>query len=571
MGDDNVLSPDYNADNQPQPTVVSQPTAAPDPSAALAAGPIASRGSLPVMPAPQPQVQAPPPTGMSPLQLALRGALSGFAAGMSQRTVGQGVAAGANAGTQVAQQNDADQAAKEQAAQQKQEADDRHAMVLANLQLHNIQMMGAMQQVKNGTLEYYSNLAKGTDAAISASQEADGSQVYGTNMPEDVVKQKYLELHQQNPQSRVTYGVDGSTTDAQGNLVPTFSLYDPGTGMVTLSPEKLQQLKDAGIKVPTNVPANSQVSPTVLNNWRSQSVQAMAMQKAKAETDTATANATSAQANATTAQANAAVAPQMAQANLQNKQLENKEGNARIGLIKAQTSNQYAEAVKNRLMVSNAADAKMYDTGINPVTKQKLTLDNAPDEMLVDSNTGQPIPFKMLSTLKPTSQEINRADFAKSTLHSLEQLDGLMAAGKLPNGPLSGLTTKALTKAGLSSGDAQKAMDFISFAQSAATGAHVGGRFNVPIMQKMGDMININMNTDQFKGAESAIRDVMTQYAQQGGRMTVGQYKQQLQQPQTVTPQSHAFSVSAWQRANPNGDVNAAKAAAQQQGFQVVQ
>ena len=36
------------------------------------------------------------------------------------------------------------------------------------------------------------------------------------------------------------------------------------------------------------------------------------------------------------------------------------------------------------------------------------------------------------------------------------------------------------------------------------------------------------------------------------------------------TPPTHTFSVSAWQKANPNGDVNAAKAAARQAGYPVV-
>lgn len=39
----------------------------------------------------------------------------------------------------------------------------------------------------------------------------------------------------------------------------------------------------------------------------------------------------------------------------------------------------------------------------------------------------------------------------------------------------------------------------------------------------------------------------------------------------TPVTQSHVFSVSAWQKANPKGDVNAAKAAAQAQGYQVTQ
>jgi hypothetical protein len=42
-------------------------------------------------------------------------------------------------------------------------------------------------------------------------------------------------------------------------------------------------------------------------------------------------------------------------------------------------------------------------------------------------------------------------------------------------------------------------------------------------------------------------------------------------QPATPAPQTHAFSLSAWQKANPQGDPNAAAAAAKQAGYQVTQ
>jgi hypothetical protein len=38
-----------------------------------------------------------------------------------------------------------------------------------------------------------------------------------------------------------------------------------------------------------------------------------------------------------------------------------------------------------------------------------------------------------------------------------------------------------------------------------------------------------------------------------------------------VAPQTHTFSLGAWQKSNPQGDANAAKSQAQAQGFQVVQ
>lgn len=187
-----------------------------------------------------------------------------------------------------------------------------------------------------------------------------------------------------------------------------------------------------------------------------------------------------------------------------------------------------AETTKARAEAAGAGTDKMWAEGKNPVTGESLNLSNAPDEMLIDSRTNQPVPFKMLSTLKPSQQETNRSDFAGSVLHSLDQIDQLRAAGKLPNGPLSGLTAKTLSSAGLGSEDAQKALNFISFAQSAATGAHVGGRFSSEIMDKMNHMIGINMNDSQFQGAADSIKDVMQQYVKQGGRQTVGQFKQGL-------------------------------------------
>jgi hypothetical protein len=170
----------------------------------------------------------------------------------------------------------------------------------------------------------------------------------------------------------------------------------------------------------------------------------------------------------------------------------------------------------------------LLEEGQNPITGEKLHLGNAPDEMLVDANTHQPIPIKMLSTLKPTQQESNRADFARSALHSLDLIDDLKAKGNLPNGPITGWTTKALIKSGLSGKDAADAYGLIALTQSAATGAHVGGRFSAQIMEKMSGLLTLNANDSQFEGQELAIRQVMGPYAAQGGRETVLQYKSNL-------------------------------------------
>jgi hypothetical protein len=201
----------------------------------------------------------------------------------------------------------------------------------------------------------------------------------------------------------------------------------------------------------------------------------------------------------------------------------------------AKKAQQSAELTKTLQETINAKYANaenhqkaLIEQGKDPETGETLNLSNSPDEMLVDERTGQPIPTKMLSTMKPTPQESNRADFANSTLHTLDQIDALRQSGKLPNGPLKGITAKQLIAAGMASEDAQKAANYISLAQSAATGAHVGGRFSVEILKKMQSLLDLNMNDKQFSGAEASIRDVMTQYTQTGGRTTVGQYKNEM-------------------------------------------
>lgn len=164
----------------------------------------------------------------------------------------------------------------------------------------------------------------------------------------------------------------------------------------------------------------------------------------------------------------------------------------------------------------------------DPTTGKQVTLNllNAPPEALVDQRTGQPIANKQLSTMKPTQQESNRADFAKSVLHILDVVDKQRAAGTAPNGPLKGRTAKELAAMGLGDEKSQQVINELSLGVSAATGAHVGGRFNEEIMKKMDTLMNLNMNDSQLTGAEEGIRTVMTPYATNGGRMSVSEYTQ---------------------------------------------
>jgi hypothetical protein len=155
---------------------------------------------------------------------------------------------------------------------------------------------------------------------------------------------------------------------------------------------------------------------------------------------------------------------------------------------------------------------------------KKLDLTNASEEMLVDQHTGQPIPWKALNKLAPTPQEIQRADFSDTVLKTAETLQKMKDAGQLPNGPLSGVTAQMLAAHGMSTQDAAKALAAIGFMQTAATGAHVGGRFSVPVLEKMSKLIGLNMNDSQFIGAMNEITDVMQHYKDKGGRISVGEW-----------------------------------------------
>jgi len=191
----------------------------------------------------------------------------------------------------------------------------------------------------------------------------------------------------------------------------------------------------------------------------------------------------------------------------------------------AQKQNEVGAEAKARTQAEGKDVEAMYKTGKNPVTGEPLSIDNAPDEMLVDTRTGKPIPTSMQAALKPTQTEQNRADFARSTIHTLDMIDQLRKEGKLPNGPLTGPVVEKAIEKGLGTERAQEFHNYIALAQSAATGAHVGGRFNVEIMKKMSGLLSMNMNDSQFQGAVESLKNVMQQYVDQGGRFTVAQWK----------------------------------------------
>lgn len=178
-----------------------------------------------------------------------------------------------------------------------------------------------------------------------------------------------------------------------------------------------------------------------------------------------------------------------------------------------------------------------------------LGLEGAPDMMLVQPATGLPIPMKMLSTLKPTPTEQNRADFAASAMHSADKIQQLVDQAKAQIGPFDGRVSELMAKAGLGDQFNQELQNYVRFTQSAATAAHTG-RFSVPILDKMDKMIGPEMNSDQLAGAIDSIKGQMAPYADAGWKPTVWEYRSWLggagttPSGKTVTPKA-APSASA--------------------------
>ena len=176
--------------------------------------------------------------------------------------------------------------------------------------------------------------------------------------------------------------------------------------------------------------------------------------------------------------------------------------------------------------VATGADFEaMLKTGINPLSREKLTLQNAPDSMLVDPN-GNVVPQNQQTLYKPTSQQKQTADTARQVLAISADLQAQVANNPALIGPLSGNSAKAFAPLGIGTEAAQKMLDNVSLLQSAITRMHTG-RFSSEVMRKSGSLISPGMNTDQFGGAMDSIRDVAGRYANEDQLQTVASFRQQ--------------------------------------------
>jgi hypothetical protein len=193
----------------------------------------------------------------------------------------------------------------------------------------------------------------------------------------------------------------------------------------------------------------------------------------------------------------------------------------------------------------------MYKFGTNPITGEKLTLQNAPNGFLVDPD-GNVIPQAQQSLYKPTAQQKQTADTARQVLAISSDLQAQIAQNPALIGPLSGNSAKAFAPFGIGTEAAQKMLDNVSLLQSAITKMHTG-RFSSEILKKSGSLISPGMNVDQFAGAMDSIKDVAGRYANEDQLQTVANYNQQSQQTQqqakpkaqTATPSGSQLQIPA--------------------------
>jgi hypothetical protein len=215
-----------------------------------------------------------------------------------------------------------------------------------------------------------------------------------------------------------------------------------------------------------------------------------------------------------------------------------------LTLAQQQGARKAAEDARARAVAEGKDVEAMIKTGINPITGEKLSLNNAPDSALVDSK-GRPVPTNMQSFYKPSQNERQTADTARQALAISADLRAAVAKNPSLVGPLLGNSKEGLAKLGFGTEQAQKFLDDISFLQSASTKVHTG-RFSSEILKKMGNMIKPGMNAQQFVGGLNSIDEVMGRYAKEDQLVTVGDYKQmQEEAPAAASPSSPAMPKGA--------------------------
>lgn len=174
----------------------------------------------------------------------------------------------------------------------------------------------------------------------------------------------------------------------------------------------------------------------------------------------------------------------------------------------------------------------------------------------------------------PIGANITALNTAQGHIHQLFD-----AADALDNGNLPALNKIANTFGVQTGSSAPLVFQSIKTALTGELGkAFTGAGATVSEQAELAKSINDASSPKQIKDVATTFNHLMDtkraalqQQVQQGQQGKPNFTPASSESAPSASPQSHQFSLSAWQQANPKGDPLVAKRAAQQQGFTVVQ
>lgn len=297
-----------------------------------------------------------------------------------------------------------------------------------------------------------------------------------------------------------------------------------------------------------------------------------------------------------TAANNAAQKFKLDQANLAQKQAATEEAKANAGRATAEATKVPSEIAQNKARTAEAyanqfkaiqEGKKLSATDVNDpnvqtlgeaIAKGALTEDQIPGfskiKAPVEAYLAQHHPNLDQKSVLMNAGERKQVDLASNSLENINQIETILKRRPDLIGVLNGRVTQGKVGAGTNDRDLGYIEEALDNFGLATTGTH-GTRAQTAREDARKALLNGFKNGPQaVQGAIDAAKNSLGNLASAGkprginGQPYVYGTKPSAQQP---SPQTHIFNPTAWKAANPNGDVNAAIAAAKQQGYQVAQ
>lgn len=589
MADTDVLSPNFDA-TQPQPDSsfnAAQPQAGsgfnasqtPGPSqdaptSSLAPGSDVSQSDLASSGNGSFATNEGAPTPASPLgnkisnlQFAARAFMASAAAGFGQKNAGQAISAGVNAGFGVAQKANDDKDAADTKAEQAPLVKAQMAAAVAQQQAN----IYKLHQMTPGNPEFVqAQMEKQADQ--TAEDVKAGAQVLFTG---DTLADVQGKIHSESyangnfePQVRAIYGPDESVHYA-AVIYPA-----------TMNSQPITITMPDG--TPKTLPANSismnqlaQLQPTMLANTI-KAQQELMMKKSEqdikdnspsGQAEIGLKKSQTREADAKAGEANAKGA--LAKANMNAGKDENGNWNMSSTPVQLVEGNMAPSQLSKR---SGDYDAKMQ--AANQYSMQKYGKPWSPAQAQIDyTYANNPQTQNTMKALNNIVQPNGAIDIAKQAAQGLPALNSA-TMNKVFNTANAEFGDHRIT-------DFRTAMLGLADNYSKVQGGGVSTDSN---RQQSLNLLKESYSKGQLAGALDIMRQDLNSVKSSkigDNRYMVKQYgAPQQTQPQqgqaqpaqnvNLTPQTHSFSVSAWQKANPGGDVNAMKQKAIAGGFNVV-